>query len=107
LLGRADVGLAAGEAHVGVVVDGVDAVGEDVLKTGEVHGVGVAVEEEDVVGVYGADGGFDAGVEELEVGVFGIAGLVHGVVACYLFFCLLVFVELWGGFMLKPENKGR
>lgn len=95
LLGGAEVGLASGKAHGGVVVDGVHAVGKDLLESGKVHGVRVAVEVENVVGVDGADLLFHPAVPGLEVDVIGVGGLVHGVVSCYLSF-LLVTVRCSG-----------
>lgn len=85
LLGGAEVGLAGGKAHGGVVVDGIYAVRKNLLEGRKVHGVRVAVEVEDVVGVDGADLLLHTAIPGLEVDVVGVGGLVHGVVPCYLF----------------------
>ena len=73
-----------GEAVDGVVVDGVRGVGPAgariVGEAGEVRRVGVAVEEEDVVRVDGADRCVDVVVEADESAVVRVGGLVHGVV---------------------------
>lgn len=74
-----------GEAEEGVVVDRVGRVVPllvDVAKVAKVGGEGVAVEEDGVVGVDGADGFVDAVVKGEDAGVLGIGGLVDGVVAC-------------------------
>ena len=69
------------EPHGGVIVQGVDAVGKDGGEALPFASEGVAVEPEDVVGVDGADGGFDAGVECGETEVLWVAGLVDRIVA--------------------------
>lgn len=59
----------------------VHAVGEGLAERAEVHAERVAVEEEDVVRVDGADRLLDALVEGDEAGVLLVGGLVQGVVA--------------------------
>ena len=69
-LGRgAGEGVAGGEAHGGVVVEGVDGVWEHVGEAFPFAGEGVAVQPEDVVRVDLADRGFDAVVEGGEADV--------------------------------------
>lgn len=74
-----------GEAEEGVIVDRVGRVVPllvEVTKVAEVGGEGVAVEEDSVAWVDGADGFVDAVVEGDDAGVFGVGGLVDGIVAC-------------------------
>jgi hypothetical protein len=59
LFGRADVAVAGREAVVCVVVQGIDAIREDVVEGAEIGGEGIAIEPEDVVWVDFADCGFD------------------------------------------------
>ncbi len=73
------------EAEEGVIVDRVGRVVPllvDVAKVAKVGCEGVAVEEDGVVWVDGADGLVDAVVEGEDAGVFGVSGFVDGVVAC-------------------------
>ena len=72
-----------GEALHGVIVARVDGVRERGLrKLSEVHGVGVAVDEEDMVRVDGADGFLGARVPPYEACVLWVGGLVEQVIAC-------------------------
>jgi hypothetical protein len=95
--------------HLLVVVTGVDGIWErSVRELGEVHGVGIAVDEEDVFQIHGADGLFDPAVEVDEVDVVWVCGFVERVVpghegiplvafrdlAPYLNYAVLEFFEL-------------
>lgn len=94
LLGGAGVGFASGEAVVGVVVERVNGIGEDMVKGAEVSGEGVPVEPEDVVGVDFPDGGLDAVIEGGETGELGVGGFVEGVVAGYPGVAFVVLCEV-------------
>lgn len=86
-------------------MDGVDAVGPDgagsrYIKVGKVRGKGVAVEEENVVGVDGTDGGVETVVPGLETRVRWVAGFVERVVPGDPWVALVVGGELF------PEPDG-
>jgi hypothetical protein len=81
LLFCAFIRLSSGESHVGVVVYGVHTVGQHFFKSGEVHGVAVAVKEEDVVGIDLANRLLYVLVPHLQASVLWICRLVHRVVS--------------------------
>lgn len=60
----------------------------------EIRGESVSIEEDDVIGVYGADCGVDLVVELDYAVVFGIGGFVERVVGCDPFVAFVVFGEL-------------
>ena len=80
-LGLARIGAAEGHAGARVVVAGVDGVLVGLGEHREVRRVGVAVDEDDVVGVDLADGGHEPVVERPHDRAAGVRGFVEQVVA--------------------------
>ena len=68
--------IISGETHGGVVVDGVDAVWEDLLESRKVHRVGIAIQEEDMIWVNLADSLFYLRVKGLQSCVVGVCRFV-------------------------------
>ena len=103
LLITGNVGGVVGETKASVIVDrvsGVVPVLVGVTEAGEVRGKGVAVEEDGMFGVDGADGLVDAIVEGDDAGVGVIGGLVQGVVAGDPLVALVVSSE----FLPEPDD---
>ena len=84
MLGRTLIRLPGREPHAGVVVYRVDAVGQRFIERAEVHGVAVAVEKQNVIGINLTNRLLNIFVPDLEPNVFGIGWLVHGIVPCDL-----------------------
>jgi hypothetical protein len=81
LLGFAIIWLTSRKSHAGIVVYRVNRVGQHFFKRTEVHGVAVAVKEQDVVGINLTNRPLNVLVPDLESNVFGIGWLVHGIVS--------------------------
>jgi hypothetical protein len=80
LLVRTFVRLASRETHIRVIMYRVYAIGQHFLKFGEVHGISVAIEEENVISVDLPDRSLDIFVPDLEASVLWICRLIHGIV---------------------------
>lgn len=93
----------SGETKHGVIVDGVSGVIPFLVgipKVRKIRCKGVAIKEDDMVGILRTDGGMYFVIESDKAGVFGIGGLVQGIVACDPF---VAFIML-GEFRPQPEN---
>lgn len=103
LFGSTSVNLGGtGETEEGVIVDGVTGVIPVLVRITEVREVGckgVAIKEDDVIGILGTDGSVNFIVELHNASVFGVGGFVEGVVAGDPLVALVVLGEL------SPEPK--
>ena len=92
LSSRSNIRLTRRETHRRIVVHGVYGVWQDFLEPGKVHGVGVSIQEQDMIRVDFAHGLLYSGVELLQPHMLRVGRLVHGIIARNLQ-CLVSHLE--------------